>query len=47
MPERKLQFNEEQRQKYPFFRTGRNGFEAECITCVCICTARIEEWIWY
>ena len=33
MPKKKLQFSEELQQKYPFFRKGRNDFEAECITC--------------
>ena len=33
MPKRKLKFTEELQQKYPFFRKGRNEFEAECMTC--------------
>ena len=33
MPKRKSQFTNELKQKYPFFRKGRNDFEAECITC--------------
>ena len=33
MPKRKSQFTDELKQKYPFFRKGRNDFEAECITC--------------
>ena len=30
---RKSKFTEELQQKYPFFRKGRDEFEAECITC--------------
>ena len=33
MPKRKSKFNEELQQKYPFFRKGRDEFEAGCITC--------------
>ena len=33
MPKRKSKFTEELQQKYPFFRKGRDEFEAECITC--------------
>ena len=33
MPKRKSKFIEEVQQKYPFFRKGRDEFEAECITC--------------
>ena len=33
MPKRKLKFTKELQQKYPFFRKGRDEFEAECITC--------------
>ena len=33
MPRRKSKFTEELQQKYPFFRKGRDEFEAECITC--------------
>jgi len=36
--------NEEIRQKYPFSRIGLNYFEAEWITCGCMCTVRKEEW---
>jgi len=36
--------NKEIRQKYPFFTRGLNYFEAEWITCGCICTLRKEEW---
>ena len=36
--------NEEIRQRYPFFRKGLNYFEAEWITCGCICTVGKEEW---
>ena len=32
MPKRKSKFTEDLQQKYPFFRKGRDGFEAECIT---------------
>jgi len=35
--------NEGIRQKYPFFRKGRNYFEAECITCGYICTVCKEK----
>ena len=31
MPKRKLKFTEELQQKNPFFRKGRDEFEAECI----------------
>ena len=37
-------WDEEIRQKYPFFRKELNYFEAEWITCGCICTVRKEEW---
>ena len=33
MPKRKSKFTEELQQKYPFFRKGRDEFEAESITC--------------
>ena len=33
MPKRKSKFSEELQQKYPFFRKGRDEFEAECNTC--------------
>ena len=33
MPKRKSKFTEELQRKYPFFRKGRDEFEAECITC--------------
>ena len=33
MPKTKSKFTEEHQQKYPFFRKGRDEFEAECITC--------------
>ena len=33
MPKRKSKFTEKLQQKYPFFRKGRDDFEAECITC--------------
>ena len=33
MPKRKLKFAEEPQKKYPFFRKGRDEFEAEWITC--------------
>ena len=33
MPKRKSKFTEELLEKYPFFRKGRNEFEAESITC--------------
>ena len=33
MPKRKSKFTEELQQEYPFFRKGRDEFEAECITC--------------
>ena len=33
MPKRKSKFIEELQQKNPFFRKGRDEFEAECITC--------------
>ena len=36
--------NEEIRQKYPFFKKGRNDFEAEWITCGCIYKVRKREW---
>jgi len=36
--------NEEIRQKYTIFRKGLNDFEAEWITCSCICTVRKKEW---
>ena len=41
MPKRKSKFTEELQQKYPFFRKGRDEFEAECInggyrTCVSV-----------
>ena len=32
MPKRKSKFTEKLQQKYPFFRKGRDEFEAECIT---------------
>ena len=32
MPKRKSKFTEDLQQKYPFFRKGRDEFEAECIT---------------
>jgi len=32
--------SEEIHQKYPFFRKGLNDFEAEWITCSCICAVR-------
>ena len=31
MPNKNTVFSDELRQKYPCFRKGRNGFEAECI----------------
>ena len=33
MPTKKSKFTDELQQKYPFFRKGREEFEAECITC--------------
>ena len=33
MPKRKSKCTEELQQKYPFFRKGRDEFEAESITC--------------
>ena len=33
MPKRKSKFPEELQQKYPFFRKGRDEFEAKCVTC--------------
>ena len=33
MPKRKSKFTEELQQKYPFFRKGRDEFEAESIFC--------------
>jgi len=36
-----MQKNEEIFQIYPFLRRGLNNFEAECITCRCICKIRI------
>ena len=33
MPKRKSKCAEEPHQKYPFFRKGRDEFEAESITC--------------
>ena len=33
IPKRKSKFTEKFQQKYPFFRKGRDEFEAECITC--------------
>jgi len=33
---KKSQFDEELREKYPFF-TDLNDFETECIACGCIC----------
>ena len=35
--------SEEIRQKYPFFRKRINDFEAEWITCGCICTVRKKD----
>ena len=32
MPKRKSKLTEELQQKYPFFRKGRDEFDAECIT---------------
>ena len=33
MSKRKSKFTEELQQKYPFFRKGRDEFEAGCIIC--------------
>ena len=33
MPKRKSKFTQELQEKYPFFRKGRDEFEAECTTC--------------
>jgi len=35
--------NKKIRQKYLFYRKGLNDFEAEWITCGCICTVRKKE----
>lgn len=33
MPKRKTSFGSELKEKFPCFRSGRNNFEAECLTC--------------
>jgi hypothetical protein len=33
MPKRRCKFIDELKSKYPCFRTGRMGWEAECMTC--------------
>ena len=33
MSKRKSKFTKEFQRKYPFFKNGRDEFEAECITC--------------